>query len=539
MHFDWYILGTILSGISSVFFGCLVYFNNKDKIGKVFLAFSFSFAFWTIPYAIWLAQSDPTDALFWARVLNLGATFIPILYIHWVVLVLKKVKEHRKLLSVGYIATIIYAFFSFSPLYIDRVASVGQFPFWPQANFLYISFLFTILLPFFGYGIYLLAKAYFSRKTDEMLKVQSKYMLIGSIMSTVGGTANFFLMFGIPFIAPQFTLLTIFQSMFWAYGSLQHKIFNVKTIATEILVSGLWIFILVRTVMFEKRTDQLIEGILLLVTIVFGIYLIKSVNSEVKTREKVELLAEDLQKANVHLLDLNRQKSEFVSFATHQLRAPLTAMKGYASLILEGDMGEVSAKVREGVSRMYESTNTLVSIVNDYLNLSRIELGSMKYAFETIDLRVLIEDTIAEIKPNIEKTGIAFSFHADGGGIDYRITADKDKLKQVIANVLDNSLKYTPRGSITASLSLDKNTHKFVFSVKDTGVGIARETLPLLFKKFSRAENANKTNIRGTGLGLYVAKQMIEAHHGTIRAESEGEGKGSTFTVELEPFAKA
>ncbi len=265
----------------------------------------------------------------------------------------------------------------------------------------------------------------------------------------------------------------------------------------------------------------------------------RSVKQEVQAREKIELLADDLEKANVRLTELDRQKSEFVSFATHQLRAPLTAMKGYASLLLEGDMGVLAPESKEGISRIFESTNTLVTIVDDYLNISRIELGTMKYAFETIDLKMLVEDTIAELKPNIDKTGLKFSCTIDTECTDYRTTADRDKLKQVIANVIDNSLKYTPSGSVAVSLSLDKASHRFVFKVTDTGVGIAPEVLPRLFQKFSRAENANKTNIRGTGLGLFVAKQMIEAHHGTIRAESPGEGKGSTFIVELEPFAKA
>jgi signal transduction histidine kinase len=267
-----------------------------------------------------------------------------------------------------------------------------------------------------------------------------------------------------------------------------------------------------------------------------GILLIRNVRREIDTRERIEKLAADLEKANVRLTELDRQKSEFVSFATHQLRAPLTAMKGYASLLLEGDMGTLPAEAKQGVSRIFDSTNTLVNIVNDYLNISRIELGTMKYAFETIDFKTLVEDVIGEIKPNIDKTKLQFAFVAENSGTDYRVTADKDKLKQVIANIIDNSLKYTPQGSVKVSLSFDEATNKLTLKVKDTGVGVSAETMPRLFQKFSRAENANKTNIRGTGLGLYVAKQIIEAHHGTIRVESLGEGKGSTFIVELEPL---
>lgn len=214
-------------------------------------------------------------------------------------------------------------------------------------------------------------------------------------------------------------------------------------------------------------------------------------------------------------------------------------MKGYASLILEGDMGVVTEETRGAISRIFESTNTLTSIVDDYLNITRIELGSMKYAFETISLRALIEDVIGELKPTINKSGLDFSFTVDNPAANYRVTADRDKLKQVITNLLDNSMKYTPSGWIKVSLTMDKVRHLFIFQIKDSGIGISAETIPLLFQKFGRASNANKVNIKGTGLGLFVAKEIITAHHGTVHVESEGEGKGSTFIVEMEPFAKA
>jgi len=330
----------------------------------------------------------------------------------------------------------------------------------------------------------------------------------------------------------------LFFLFFIAYSITKQHLFNIKVIATELITFVLWIFILIRGLIAENLQEMLVEGILLIVTIVVGILLIRSVIREVQQREKIQLLATDLEKANVRLTELDRQKSEFVSFATHQLRAPLTAMKGYASLILEGDMGVVPPEARQAVSRIFESSNTLATIVDDYLNITRIELGTMKYAFDTIDLKALVEDVIGELKPSIEKAAVEFSFTAENSGTDYRITADRDKLKQVIGNLIDNSLKYTPSGSVVVSLSYDRPRHRFIFRLRDTGIGIAPETLPLLFQKFTRAGNANKTNIKGTGLGLFVAKEIITAHHGEIRAESLGEGKGSTFTVELEPFAK-
>ncbi|MBP6858901.1 MAG: hypothetical protein KBC33_03695 [Candidatus Pacebacteria bacterium] len=324
------------------------------------------------------------------------------------------------------------------------------------------------------------------------------------------------------------------------YLIVEFKLFNVKIIGAQALIFGLLAIIF--ALLFVEKIEYVrsLTAATFILGVFMGIVLVRSVKREVAQREKIEKLAGDLKKANIRLTDLDRQKSEFVSFATHQLRSPLTAMKGYASLILEGEMGPVEAQVRQAVVRIYESTNTLAAIVDDYLNITRIELGSMKYAFETIDLKTLVEDVVAELKPNIDKSvNVKFSFTAENSGTDYRTTADRDKLKQVIANLIDNSLKYTPKGSVAVSLGLDRPKHRFVFKIKDTGIGIAPETLPHLFVKWSRAGNANKTNIRGTGLGLFVAKEIITAHHGTIYAESAGEGKGSSFIVELEPFAKA
>ncbi len=380
------------------------------------------------------------------------------------------------------------------------------------------------------------------RTANVEKKLQLGYVFFGALFTLMVTAFT-------SFILPAFSIFSfsgldsigflIFLSLI-GLSIVKGHLFNIKVITTELVTFALWVFILIRTIIAKNTQEMLIEGTLLLITIVVGILLIRSVIKEVSLREKIQLLATDLQKANDRLTELDRQKSEFVSFATHQLRAPLTAMKGYASLILEGDMGTVSKDAKEAVGRIFESTNTLASIVDDYLNITRIELGTMKYAFETIDLKTLVEDVIAELKPNIDKaTGVKFLFGAENAGTDYRITADRDKMKQVIANLIDNSIKYTPKGSVGVSLSYDRPKHKFVFMIKDTGIGIAPETLPLLFNKFSRAGNANKTNIKGTGLGLFVAKEIVTAHHAVIHAESAGEGKGSSFIVEFEPFAKA
>ncbi len=513
--------------------GVVLLNDKKNRINQLFALVAGTTAVWIISNA--LITLEPKD--FWVKnTYAMGILVAPVILI-WVIHFITKQRVSLMKVWMISVSAVIFAVLAYSDLVVKDVQTSLPSDFNGTLGPLFPIFaLYFVLIC--TYILFLVTRAFKNSRGVE--RVQYMYIALG--LYGFGVTAAI-----VDFILPLLgvNLFIVLDSpssiiLITALGLviLRHRLFNIKVIATELLVFSLWIIILARTIISEDLLDILANGGLFLLTVVIGLFLIRSVIKEVHQREHIELLATDLKKANDRLTELDRQKSEFVSFATHQLRAPLTAMKGYASLILEGDMGVMPAQAREAISRIFDSSKTLASIVDDYLNLTRIELGSMKYAFETLDFKLLVQDVIGEIKPNIEKTKLKFSFTAEEG-VDFRITADRDKLKQVIANIVDNSLKYTPTGSMSVSLALDRTAHKFVFKVQDTGVGIPAETIPRLFQKFSRAENANKTNIRGTGLGLYVAKEIITAHHGDIRAESPGEGKGSTFSVIMDPFAKA
>ena len=143
----------------------------------------------------------------------------------------------------------------------------------------------------------------------------------------------------------------------------------------------------------------------------------------------------------------------------------------------------------------------------------------------------MVNEVVNEARPIIEKRGLNVSATICPAPVN--VSGDRGKLKQVVGNLLDNSMKYTPKGSISLTLESDKTNKKVLLSIKDTGVGINAATIPHLFQKFSRAEDASQANILGTGLGLYVASEMIKAHRGKIWVESPGVGKGATFFVEL------
>lgn len=310
----------------------------------------------------------------------------------------------------------------------------------------------------------------------------------------------------------------------------RYKAFNIKLIAAQALVTSLVILIGSQFLFIQNPINKVLNVITFVLCIGFGYLLVKSVKREVEIRELVQTQRDQLETANVRLRELDKQKTEFISFATHQLRSPLTAMKGNMSLVLEGDLGPVTEPIRNMAETVYTSIKTMINIVEDYLNVSRIELGTMQYNMMDMDFSALVKEVAAEQKPNIDAKGLAWSLQIDETQT-YKIKADPDKFKQVLMNTIDNSIKYTPEGSI--AISLAKRDGKVLFKVADTGVGIRADVMPKLFQKFSRAPKASEANIHGTGLGLFIAKEIMAAHGGRVWAESEGEGKGSQFYVEL------
>jgi len=327
--------------------------------------------------------------------------------------------------------------------------------------------------------------------------------------------------------------LVIFHPLIFTYAIFKHHLFNIKVITTELFTMILFIILCIRFALSETSQQFISNGVMVFSFAIFAILLIQSVWREVKTRERIEKLAKDLEDANVKLKELDRQKSEFLSIASHQFRSPLSAIKGYASLIMEGSYGQIDEKIKQPVKNMFDSTNNLAMIVEDFLNVSRIEQGRMEYKFESVKVNELIEKVIEEMKPSINDSGLEFSFNYDKSA-EYNANIDVGKFKQVITNLIDNALKYTKYGWIKVELKKNDNNKKILFSISDSGVGIPEKELPNLFTLFKRADNANKVNVKGTGLGLYIVKKIMEAHGGKVWAESDGEGKGAEFYVELD-----
>lgn len=245
------------------------------------------------------------------------------------------------------------------------------------------------------------------------------------------------------------------------------------------------------------------------------------------------LLYNQVQLTNQKLKVLDRLKDDFVSLASHELRTPMTAIKSYLWLFLEDNKQMLGDKQKMYIERAYVSTDRLITLVNDMLNVSRIESGRLIINRKPIDMSQLIAEVVNEITPSAEeqkKQVIFLKLQTDIPFVD----ADPDKIKQVLLNLVGNAIKFSNEDTKIEILTKLKDG-VLITAVKDSGKGISQEDMPKLFKKFAIIGNTTLLphGAQSTGLGLYISKSIIELHNGKIWVESEGVGKGATFSFSL------
>jgi signal transduction histidine kinase len=511
--------------------GLFVLLGKRDKTNIVYSIFVVFASLWAIGLSFFISESNLSQSLYIANSYYVFAFGISVFFYHFSKIFLKKESgiNFRRVIIFLPLIVLIIIFFIDKNFLIKEVFfnNTNKDVIINHTNYLIYGVSFLLFVTFAYLNLF---RSYFS-KTDPRERSQLKLVLWGTSVGFLFGMIfdlilPFFGDYQHIFIGPIFSLFMVGSI---TYAITKYQMFNIKVVVTQTLVIMLWIFILVRIIISENIQEQVSNAVLLVITIIVGIFIIKSVRKEIEQREKIEKLAEELAGANEKLKELDQLKSEFLSLATHQIRAPLTAIKGYSSMLLDGDFGILPQKAKDSVGTIMMSCQNLINIVGDFLNISRIEQGRMVYEKSIFDVKELTKELLGEIKPNIDKAGLTLEINMPVDKIE--VNADRDKIKQVIGNIVDNAIKYTPHGNI--NVSVFKEQGKAKIAIKDSGVGIDQAEINKLFNKFSRTKDANKTNITGTGLGLYIAKKMAEAHRGDIKVASEGKGKGTTFTIEL------
>lgn len=244
-----------------------------------------------------------------------------------------------------------------------------------------------------------------------------------------------------------------------------------------------------------------------------------------RLEKEVTSATRGLRKANTKLKDIDKQKDEFISMVAHEIRAPMTAIKGFISMVTEGDTGDISEKARGYLVDANSMSDRVIRLVNNMLNVSRIEEGRMLYQMEKLNLSRLVQMAHSQFKVEAERKGLDFKLNIPRE-INDIVEADSERLLEVIVNLVSNAVKYTGEGHVEIVLS-QPSRDKVKLEVKDTGPGISKAEQQKLFRKFYRVQsNVGKTI--GTGLGLHISKLLIERFNGEIGVDSELK-RGSNF----------
>ncbi len=496
--------------------------NIHSRTNLLFFALCASVVFWIASVMYRFASSDAHNALLGGR-LSFGAASLVALSTffftgYFLYPAVRRVYGWVIFLT-GMLLTVLFT----SPYLIANIQFINgeQIDSYGFAYYLFAVY-FLVLI---GLSVYNLMSKY--RRLDAAEKTQVQYILFGFTLSLIVGFITnvvITLTTGITDTAKFGPLAATIFVFVTAVAIIRHRLFNAKIVATELFTFTLWLFLLVRTLLSEDTIDIWINLSMLVLTLVVGILLIRSMLKEVAQRQRIEKLAGDLTTANA-------QQENLIHFVSHEVKGYLTKSMAAFSILAEDDIKGVPAEVKGLAVEALADNRKGVKAVTDILQASNLKKGSVAYDLKPIDLRETVRLSVADFNSEADTKGLHLSVSIDG--IDgLRINGDQEKLREhVFGNLIKNAVAYTPAGDIT--ITLKRNGATAVFSVTDSGVGITNEDKARLFTEGGRGKDSLKVNAHSTGYGLFIAKQIVDAHHGRIFAESEGASKGSCFSVEL------
>lgn len=250
-----------------------------------------------------------------------------------------------------------------------------------------------------------------------------------------------------------------------------------------------------------------------------------------KISEDLQRTTKRLSEANQHLQELMKIKTEFLHIASHQLRTPLTSLRGFLEMQANGEFDKMPAEEHRELQRnMLSGANQLNSIVNDLLDAMELEGGSLNFKVKPVQVESIIEEAINTLKLNYDKKGLSLIFEKPQPPLP-QIEADEGYLRQVFLNTIDNAEKYTEKGGVTIKAALKGD--EIEVTITDTGMGIDPADVSKLFGKFVRGQKSERVHTDGSGLGLFIVQKIVEEHHGRVMLESKGVGQGTTARIML------
>jgi len=505
----------LLPLVVSLLLALFIFFKNpRVSTTKWFLVTAILISVWLFFDLILWATEKPAFTMFFWSMVNMVEPMIyaGMLFFVYSFIDGKETSFNNKLtVLILLLPTVIFASTSLNLSYYDltncyREAIEGLMPYYSYA----IETIFTL-------WILILGMEHFRKSRDKQEKRKVTLITIGVVLFllsfAMGNVIGSLLvdweigqygLFGIP----------VFAAVL-AYLIVKYHAFDTKVIGTQFLIAALWVLTL--GILFLRKIEmvRIVGVVTLFLFTILGWLLIRSVKREVKQREELAVA--------------NAGQENLIHIMNHQIKGYLTKARNiFAELKSEPEYCAADA-AKPMLAEGFKSLTEGVDFVQQVLNASNAEKGTLTYTMKPLDFRTLALDAAEKQRSAAAEKSLTFNVKSDEGAIN--ISADELQLKEAVRNLIDNSIRYTPAGSITVNVG--KKDGKALLSIVDTGVGIKPEDKPKLFQKGGRGTDSLKYNVNSTGYGLAFVKGVVEAHKGRVWADSAGEGKGSTFYMEL------
>jgi signal transduction histidine kinase len=527
----------LLGFFISFIVGTAIYSRQRKSVNNgAWFAVSIFASLWSIFYFFTINTNNKDLAFILVICANIFAVLVTLSWIYFINIFLDIYKKRLyKNIFLGIsLAGLFVIGLNFTPGFIGNMEPKYIFNYYVEPGIGYYIYTAYLLLAIIS-GFFLMFK--FFKKLPQEKETQAKYIIIASALGFIGGLNVFLLAFNI-FFPPYLLILFMTFPLAIVYAMAKHHLFDIKIIATELLSVAIWLLLLTKLFFSVDYQDFIFNIFILIGVVLAGILLVRSVTKEVLQREKIEKMAKDLErayevekKANAELEKLDKYKNDFLRQTQHDLRSPLSVLMGYTDLLIEDSYGKIPKSAKDVLLKMQDVVQAKIKDVNNFLDVEQFKLGKGVVALKPG----------VELAPILEEITKTLSSKALSKGIDLRlqktdetifVSADTEKLKAALFNIIDNAVKYTEKGSV--SVAVTKNSgFTALIEVEDTGIGIPQDKVKNIFgTQFERTEQAKKT-ASGSGVGLYLSGQIIKMHNGKAWAESKGDGKGSAFYIEL------
>lgn len=503
-------ISQILILITALPLGYFVYAQNKNQwANRIWLLYTLSLCFWG-GFGIFIGTTtDPVQAIwYWRLAMGLGIIWMPVLFYHFAYLYAPW-KEKGRLVG-AYVITAFLSISAFTPYYIPQVKFVFGSFYWatPGITFYMLTLWWFVLTGYSHTKLFL-----DSKKMPKERQNQIKYFLIASCIGYLGGLLDFGICYGLK-LYPWGNYLIVVYPFIMTYAIITQGLFDIfifmkRAFYTAVLVGVIsWVIGSISVIsQFLQNKFGLSSWMVSVLAAIISLYV-------------VYLFIDSERKAD-------KAKQEFITIAAHKLRTPLT----HIHYIVEELRQERTKQETDAlITNLSESNDLIINLVNKLLDVTNLETQSEKYEFTPVDLKNITEEIIKNESPLLKDKKIKLTFQPENKLPS--IEGYEKSLRFVIQSLLENATKYTPDGG-EIHISISADSKNITWSIQDSGIGVAKEDLNRIFDKFFRGQNALKTDTEGTGLALFISRNLIKRQGGVMDVLSPGLNQGTRFWFTL------